>query len=205
MLVLTTVVNALSNTTVLNTTQKAQPQYARYPLVCSSSEVRRPSIHQLNHDFQCDPTPRRDSTHAPTPVKVTVYRKNVVEWRTAAYQCTKMLYTISTQISLFTDVKTKKESHRSLPVSRSECEDMVLKKRCNEGALSGSDGAYTTKNKAAGLAYVWCCKWHDFEVKQCSYITASVYKTFGKSSFESTAGDVSHCNSYSDGYCKLRD
>ena len=187
----------------LNPRNATGPIYAERPLVCSSAELALPHIHPLSYNYKCDTQPRLNSTNQPLPVTATVYSENSVEWKVKAWQCFKTLVTVSTQVSFWTDVKDKRVARDALPVTASECRSMVNTKTCSEGSLYGNDGVYTTDNKV-DISYVYCCKWNDFPVKQCSFIRASVFKRYGDSEFTSSAGDVSHC-SYESGECTLDD
>ena len=80
---------------------------------------------------------------------------------------------------------------------------MVTQKKCDAAALKGGDRAYVTNNPA-NSSCVYCCKKDTFSANQCSYIEAFLYKRHGVDTFESTAGDVSHCV-YESQNCALKD
>ena len=113
---------------------------------------------------------------------------------------------VSTHVSFFSDIKSKRVSKSVELVSHGECEcvDMVRPKMCVHGTLSGSDGAFTTAN-TADILHVYCCEWTDFPVSQCSYVETLVYMKYAEEGFLSSAGDVSYCGSYDTGHCNLKD
>ena len=113
--------------------------YANRPLVCGSYEPTKPMIYPITTNYTCDKGPTAP-TLVPTPVSVSIYHQNVVEWKSRAYQCQKWRQTTSTQISFFTDVKTTKMSTVPLTVSVEECHDTVRTQTCSEGTLTGHDG-----------------------------------------------------------------
>ena len=145
----------------------------------------------------------KQSDMAPQKVNVTIYKKNMIKQKTIAYQCTKFTTHVTTQISFFRDIKTKTTSSSTQKVTLEECTDMVIHKKCQAGVLHGGDGMYIT-NEPTNAMYVWCCQQKTFSAKQCSYVETYLYKKHGSDEFESTAGDVSHCN-YNNGHCELND
>ena len=174
------------------------------PMICGSGPHDKPTLYTLNSSFKCETGPEiTNMTKNPQPMKLMVYRKNSVEWKTAGFQCRKYSQKVTTEMSFFTDVKTKKTSEEILDISKEECERMVKTKECSAGELFGGDGVYMTDNPV-GEEYVYCCKPYEFSADQCSLVETYVYKTFGNAVFESTAGDVSHCQ-YSTGSCLLSD
>ena len=171
------------------------------PMVCGSVPSDGPKIYNLTHDVQC--SARKNSSNQPQDVKIEIYKQNLIQWKSKAYQCTKFTSTISTQITFFRDIKTKHTSSTIDTVTREECESMVNLRQCSDGPLTGGGGVFITHNPI-NAEYVYCCKEHHFSAKQCSVIEANVYKRHGQTEFESTAGSVSHCD-YNAGSCLLND
>ena len=61
------------------------------------------------------------------------------------------------EMSFFGDVEIKTVTEEKIIVSREECELMVEHKRCSDGLLTESNGAFFTRNKI-DASYVYCCK-----------------------------------------------
>lgn len=171
------------------------------PLICGSQPQDSPQWWRLPELPECKARPHKDALAVPVTAKI--YQHNTVEWKTDAYQCKKYRQLASTQVSWTSDVKTANYSVEVQSVSVGECRLMVSGKQCGAGKLLGGPEVAMTQN-TLDIEYNWCCTYYHFHVDQCSVIKASVYKQHGKDEFESTAGDVSHCD-YSSRTCMLSD
>lgn len=176
--------------------------HPRGPLICGSRKEDSPHIFRVNTNYHCD-SRVQNATLKPAPLRMMVYQRNLVKWNSLAYQCSKFRQTITTEVSFFTDIKTKTTSSEPLSITKEECLTMVSNHECKDGTLYGGQGVYLTKNPI-DAEYKYCCKKHDFSADQCSTIETTVYKRHGAQYFESPAGDVSHCN-YDHGSCLLAD
>ena len=193
----------LSILALCSNTQAAHVILPDNPMICGSSP-RVAHTYNITHEYLCSRNKTSSKPDAiPIKMNLQVYQRNIVEWQTKAFQCTKFKDIITTEISFFTDVKTKTTSKEQLPVTREECELMVSHKTCSAGSLVGSNGVFLTQN-VVDAVYVHCCEAHSFEAEQCSYIETSVFKRHDYTEFESPAGDVSHCI-YEHGSCVLAD
>ena len=193
----------LSLLCMLGLIASAQAVHPEAPVVCGSHSADAPHLFRFNPTFHCDEPPAKNATNMPIKTSFMVYKQNLVKLSSKAYQCSKYRTTLTTSISFFTDIKTKKESSEMLPMTQQECELMVATHKCPAGTLEGDHGVYVTKNKV-DASYEWCCKSHDFSVEQCSVIETTVYKRHGTDFFETPAGDVSHCK-YDAQSCHLSD
>ena len=172
------------------------------PMICGSTP-KAAHIYNITHEYPCTSNATSNNHTVPQNMNIQVYQKNIVEWQSEAYQCAKFKDKIATQISFFTDIKSRTATTERIPVSREECERMITHKTCSAGSLIGSNGVYVTQN-SANASYQYCCKEHTFEADQCSVIVTSVFKKHNVEVFESPAGDVSHCR-YEHGSCLLSD
>lgn len=174
------------------------------PMICGSVEQDRPALFKLDVSFACDANPTLgDNTTTPQDMKLMVYKRNLIEWKSTAHQCHQFVEKVTTTMSFFSDVKTKVTDTEDTTTTKEDCETMVQTKRCSAGTLAGGNGVFYTTNPV-GEEYVYCCKPYEFKANQCSMIETLVYKTHDSSAMESPAGDVSHCQ-YEAGSCLLED
>ena len=138
----------------------------------------------------------------PQNMTLRLYKRNMIEWKSEAYQCQKFKSKVSTIVSFFTDSKSINKSTEMLPVGQSECINMARTLTCSAGNLIGDQGVYITKNEV-NYEFDWCCSYDHFEATNCAVIKTHVYKRFG-SVLESPAGDVRKCR-YEDEVCTLED
>ena len=138
----------------------------------------------------------------PQNMTLKLYKRNMIEWKSNAFQCQKIKSKVSTIVSFFTDSKSINKSTEMLPVGQRECMQMARTFVCNEGNLIGDQGVYTTRN-TVNYEFDWCCSYDHFEATNCAVIETHVYKRFG-SQLESPVGDVSKCK-YDDEVCTLED
>ena len=172
------------------------------PMVCGSTPSAS-HIYNISHNYGCTSNQTNSNRTVPQAMTLQIYKQNIVEWQTKAYQCSKYKQIITTSISFLSDVKTKTASTERQTVSREECERMITHRSCSAGELVGGHGVLVTQN-TVNASYKYCCKKHSFEANQCSVIETAVLKRHGEHDFESPAGDVSHC-SYDSGSCLLSD
>ena len=173
------------------------------PMICGTEMKHSPQIFRIRQQYNCTSSIKNQTNMEPQEVELMVYQKNMIKMESTAYQCTKSKTVVTTQMSFFGDIKTKDETTETRPITAAECTEMVTRKRCDAGKLKGGDGVYVTDNPVNAV-YKYCCKKHTFSADQCSFIEAFIYKRHGVDTFESTAGDVSHCT-YESGSCALND
>ena len=172
------------------------------PLLCGRAMdlEAKPFLMEYPPKFEC--SSHQDSNLTPFDISLDLYQRNMLEYTTKAFHCSKYRTTIVTSISFFTDVKLQTQTVEQIPVSVGECLSMARNRQCTEGVLTGHDGVFTTKNNV-NLTYEWCCKEKAHLAVNCGLTETVVYKRFNQK-MESPAGDVSACR-YEDRACALPD
>ena len=96
------------------------------PLICGSAPADMPHIYGINTNYTCDKQTSNQTTTKPQKMQLFVYRRNLVEWASTAYQCSKYTQTVTTHISFFTDVKTKTTSTQQNYAKHNQCGIQLL-------------------------------------------------------------------------------
>ena len=171
-----------------------------YPMLCPQTVPK--SLYEIEPPPPCK-VPKHDTTR-PVKRKFQLFKKNIILYRSPAYQCMITKRTTRTLLFLFGDERLKKEKFETLEVSKTECLKMQRTKTCRFGKLKHQDsGAYATENNSPP-EFQWCCSWRVFINTNCHVIPMDIFKRHGQTDIESSGGDVSHCK-YSAGTCRLRD
>jgi len=112
----------------------------------------KPFLMEYPPKFEC--SSHQDSNLTPFDISLDLYQRNMLEYTTKAFHCSKYRTTIVTSISFFTDVKLQTQTVEQIPVSMGECLSMARNRQCTEGVLTGHDGVFTKEQCKPDLRMV---------------------------------------------------
>ena len=171
------------------------------PLFCLKEHGRH--IFALPKPYDCDYT--FNATMNMRTVNLTLYKENLVLYRSEAHLCQKKKTYVTTYENVMGGKSITEAKNEHLSVSFEECQRMTEFKRCGKQSLRQFGLIEATDNQIKPTYTGWgfnCCTNTEVAVENCFLSKTTVFKRHGETEFESTAGNVRHCT-YSDGKCQL--
>ena len=151
--------------------------------------------------------PDTKSSHEPYDLTFTLYKPNLVQYKSKAFHCRIVKTEIVTHSGFFANGQTRTDDYYDQQVSRDTCYSMFKWHTSPHGDLVQIGTLYQTDNIAEPAYHsgFYCCKDYEFTVYNAYLYETTVFKRHGeKEEVESPAGVTSHCT-YLSGFCNLRD
>ena len=151
--------------------------------------------------------PNAENVHEPYDLTFTLYKPNLVQYKSEAYHCRIVKTVIVTHSGFFGTGQTRTDDYIDQQVSRDICYSMFKWHTSPHGDLVQVGTLYQTNNVAEPKFRTGfhCCKDYEFTVLNSYLYQTVVLKRHGREEkVESPAGVAGHC-AYPSGFCTLKD
>ena len=178
---------------------------ATRPMICKTDHPV--AKFQIPKIAGCDLKREHMDMHEPTNADITLYKPNLIQYKSKANHCKIIRTDITTHAGFFGENKNKTTTHTTELVSRELCDDMVRFKRAPFGDLTEVGGLYQTQIATDFEFHTGfkCCTDYDFSAKNAYLYESVVYMRHGENErMQSPVGNTEHCD-YHTGFCNLFD
>lgn len=175
------------------------------PMLCQTHEGKL--IFSLPQKVDCSPSILADLPEKLVPTKVSLYKRNHVQYLSEAWVCKKVKTVVRSLTYFFNDERERTVAKIPISVSPQECHQMRQWHACEVGQMFAKGDLWQTSQEPNWIypgGGASCCYWKTSQTENCYMYKAYVYKRHIANKMESTAGVVSHCN-YESGSCQLKD
>ncbi|KAI1697427.1 hypothetical protein DdX_18510 [Ditylenchus destructor] len=174
----------------------------KHPLICP--KIGEGALWNIPSSISC---PEFVFNPNETVVRQTlkVYQPNMEEYVSTAWVCRKIRKRGQKKANWANNLEFRKLDPEHLPLSKTECEDMINHKKCLLGPLSPVGEFFKTQNKWDLLTNYWNFGWEDTVVDNCYLFSIQIASNFDELGVHSHSDmDTSSCE-YQKGQCQLSD